>query len=155
MHIAQLLSSRYTRDLHLDRGKKQKQNNRKQELRGHLPCKFPLLYDFHFINIKHDIIQYMHDWNISLKWMLLHILLHIKVNPHIKMIYVTWYFCHLSMDPGQMQTKRRVKATAAAYAVILAVLQWKLMSCSHGQKLGQLTDLSSDWLFMQPIRSQL
>ena len=29
------------------------------------------------------------------------------------------------------------------------------MSCSHGQELGQFTDLASDWLFtlVQPIRS--
>ena len=37
------------------------------------------------------------------------------------------------------------------------VLEWKLMSLSHGQELGQLADLASDWLFtlVQPIRSQL
>ena len=27
------------------------------------------------------------------------------------------------------------------------VLKRKLMSCSHGQELGQLADLASDWLF--------
>ena len=45
---------------------------------------------------------------------------------------------------------------------------WKLMSRSHGQELGQLADLASDWLgqladmasdwlftLLQPIRSQL
>ena len=34
---------------------------------------------------------------------------------------------------------------------------WKFMSGSHNQKLGQLADLASDWLFtcVQPIRSQL
>ena len=33
----------------------------------------------------------------------------------------------------------------------------QLMSCSHGQELGQLADLASDWLFtlVQPMRSQL
>ena len=37
------------------------------------------------------------------------------------------------------------------------VLKRKLLSCSHGQELGQLADLASDWLFtlVQPIRSQL
>ena len=40
--------------------------------------------------------------------------------------------------------------------VVAQRLEWKLMSCSHSQKLGQLADLGSDWLFtlMQPIRSQ-
>ena len=35
--------------------------------------------------------------------------------------------------------------------------EWKLMSCSHGQELGQLADLTSGWLFtsVQPIRSLL
>ena len=35
-------------------------------------------------------------------------------------------------------------------------LEWKLLSCSHCQELGQLADLAPDWLFMlvQPIRSQ-
>ena len=26
-------------------------------------------------------------------------------------------------------------------------LEWKLMSCTHCQKLGQLANLASDWLF--------
>ena len=36
-------------------------------------------------------------------------------------------------------------------------LKRKLMSLSHCQELGQLTDLAFDWLFtlVQPIRSQL
>ena len=35
-------------------------------------------------------------------------------------------------------------------------LGWKLVSCSHGQELGQLADLASDCLFtlVHPIRSQ-
>ena len=35
-------------------------------------------------------------------------------------------------------------------------LKRKLVSFSHGQELGQCTDLASDWLFnlVQPIRSQ-
>ena len=38
-----------------------------------------------------------------------------------------------------------------------AVLVRKFMRCSHCQKLGQLVDLASDWLFtlVQQIRSQL
>ena len=32
---------------------------------------------------------------------------------------------------------------------------WKFMSYSHCQELGQIADLASDWLFVQPIRSQL
>ena len=36
------------------------------------------------------------------------------------------------------------------------LLEWKLMSCSHGQELGQFADLASDWLFNleHQIRSQ-
>ena len=30
---------------------------------------------------------------------------------------------------------------------LVPVLERKFMSCSHGQELGQLVDLSSDWLF--------
>ena len=39
---------------------------------------------------------------------------------------------------------------------IQGFLEWKLLSCSHCQELGQLADLAPDWLFMlvQPIRSQ-
>ena len=46
---------------------------------------------------------------------------------------------------------------AAAAPHFYRSLEWKLMSCSHCQELGQLADLASDWLFtlVQPIRSQL
>ena len=38
---------------------------------------------------------------------------------------------------------------------LLFLLGWEFMSCSHCQELGQLAVLASDWLFVQPIRSQL
>ena len=40
---------------------------------------------------------------------------------------------HVGLDGG----------ASAAFGVPLG---WKLMSCSHGQELGQLSDLASDWL---------
>ena len=45
----------------------------------------------------------------------------------------------------------------AAEAFAKDLLKRKFMSCSHGQELGQLAVLASDWLFtlVQPIMSQL
>ena len=32
---------------------------------------------------------------------------------------------------------------------------WKFMSCSHGQELGQLADLASDWLLCSQLGASL
>ena len=57
-----------------------------------------------------------------------------------------------------MKQLEEFRAGSSAAVKELEQLQgWKFMSCSHGQEMGQLAVLASDWLFtlVQPIRRQL